>query len=89
VGNQPRNRLGRSFVVVDVEGMPRPQATRELTNIGRNLCCGKQVCFVWFWGDRDKAARSVPMTDEQFDPIIAKSTGITTRETSRWTGSSF
>jgi hypothetical protein len=73
VGFQPgmRGDLGNYFVVVDVKGVPNAQAQSDCLNIARKLCAGMTGCTVGFWTDRNKAGRSLPLTDVQAEAEIA------------------
>jgi hypothetical protein len=66
-----RSDLGTYFVVIHVAGIPDSVARRSCLNIGRDLCRDHTVCFVGFWTDPDKAARSLPMRDAQAAAEVA------------------
>jgi hypothetical protein len=66
------------MVVID----PKYSTDKQvLLEISREICNGKDICVVMFWDDENKAARSIPMTDQQvFDKVaqynINKNSGL-------------
>jgi hypothetical protein len=66
-----RDALGTYFVVAKVSGISNQDARHDLQIIARKLCKQKDVCFAHFWSAKEGAARSLPMSDQEVDAMIA------------------
>lgn len=73
VGYRPGAKpiFGNYMVAVDLAGIDDIKAYDGLQQIARKLCQGKNVCLVHFWDDETKAARTLPMTDNEARSKIA------------------
>jgi hypothetical protein len=43
-----------------------------LLDISKEICRGESICVVLFWDDEDKAAHTIPMTDQQVNDQVAQ-----------------
>jgi hypothetical protein len=57
------------MVVIDPEYNHNKQV---LLDISKEICSGESVCVVLFWDDQNKAAQTLPMTDQQLSAQVAQ-----------------